>query len=560
MKFERAHRRIKSFIAGLLATGALSCAAAASVPPVFPGCAAPSERPNHAFWFDAAHGDDARGDGSEGRPWKTVQSMLAEGPWGAPKLSTVPYPHVDRASGVRATAPNHDAPVKPGDLVYLKDGDYGRLLIGTWGRAVVNSDFVTIAAAPGAHPVVSQIAIQEAHKFRITGLKLQSLAAAEKAPALFFVTPGTTSTSDIILDGADIAPIDDASAWATQADWLANSRNGVTINGGGKATCVSLVGNHIHNVKFGAYLGGDRTLFEGNEIDHLGDDGIDISGNHIWALKNKEHDFQQLGDGTHVDMVQGQVSGSPGAPSKFEDIKVNYNYMIRQLDPKLPFPSGAQGVDAYDGDWTDVEIAGNVIVTSACWGVSWGSTHNGFFAHNTIAFDGSLIGVSNKEGKRICDPQLAIGTPTHQYKEGGGHVLAINNIAPTLTRASVGAGPFVAVGNVAQSQFIYTDPVTDKKTWQRRRGVWTGRNVVLAEPPEAIFRKFDPAAFAYDLRLKPGSFAVGRGVAMPQGIVSGFVLPERGVDGELFGARREAGAYAERPELPGDPARGAGTK
>src|SRR5574337_923931 len=506
MKFERAHRRIKSFIAGLLATGALSCAAAASVPPVFPGCAAPSERPNHAFWFDAAHGDDARGDGSEGRPWKTVQSLLAEAPWGAPKLSTVPYPHVDRASGVRATAPNPDAPVKPGDLVYLKDGDYGRLLIGTWGRAVVNSDFVTIAAAPGAHPVVSQIAIQEAHKFRITGLKLQSLAAAEKAPALFFVTPGTTSTSDIILDGADIAPIDDASAWATQADWLANSRNGVTINGGGKATCVSLVGNHIHNVKFGAYLGGDRTLFEGNEIDHLGDDGIDISGNHIWVLKNKEQDFQQLGDGI------------------------------------------------------DVEIAGNVIVTSACWGVSWGSTHNGFFAHNTIAFDGSLIGVSNKEGKRICDPQLAIGTPTHQYKEGGGHVLAINNIAPTLTRASVGAGPFVAVGNVAQSQFIYTDPVTDKKTWQRRRGVWTGRNVVLAEPPEAIFRKFDPSAFAYDLRLKPGSFAVGRGVAMPQGIVSGFVLPERGVDGELFGARREAGAYAERPELPGDPARGAGTK
>ncbi|HTR11922.1 MAG TPA: right-handed parallel beta-helix repeat-containing protein, partial [Roseiarcus sp.] len=430
----------------------------------------------------------------------------------------------------------------------LKDGHYGRLNIGSWGHAVMNSEFVTIAAAPGAHPVVSQIVIQEAHKWRISGLKIQSLASAGRISALFYVTPGTTSVSDIILDGNDAASVEDSSVWTTQADWIANARIGVWIVGGGKTTCSAIVRNHIHNVRSGAALAGDRTLFEGNEIDHLGGDGVDISAKHIWMLRNREHDFQQLGDGIHIDMVQGQVSGSPGAPSKFEDTKINYNFMIRQLDPKLPFPSGAQGIDAYDGDWTNVEIVGNVVVTSSCWGVSWGSTHNGLFAQNTIAFDGSLVGVAGKDGKPVCKPQLAVGTPTHQYKQGGDHVLAINNIAPAVTRSSTGAGPFVAVGNVAESQYLYDDPVTGKRIWQRKRGVWPGRNFVLDAPLATEFRMFDPANFAYDLRPKPGAIASGAGVPMPQNVVNEFRLPERDIDGERFGAPPNAGAYAARPQ------------
>ena len=546
---------MKAFISTLLVAAGLSLPAGASVPPVFPGCASPPENSNHIFWFDAVNGDDASGDGSEAKPWKTIQSLFAPGAWGAPRLSTAPYPHVDQATGVRGLSPNPAAPVKPGDKVYLKDGNYGRLDIGSWGRPVVNSDFVTIAAAPGAHPVVSQITVQEAHKWRISGLKLQSLATAGRAPALFNVLAGTSSVSDIVLDGNDIVPIDDSSVWTTQADWVANSRSGVNISGGGKTVCSAIVQNHIHNVKFGVLLASDRTLFEDNEIDHLGDDGIDVSGNHIWLLRNQEHDFQQLGDGIHIDMVQGQVSGSPGAPSKFQDIKINYNYMIRQLDPKLSFPSGAQGIDAFDGDWTDVEIVGNVIVTSACWGLSWGSTHNGFFAQNTIAFDDNLIGVSNKEGKAFCSPQLAIGTGTHEYAAGGDHVLAINNIAPGVKQLSIGAGPFVAVGNVAQSEFFYINPATGKRVWEHKRGIGPGRNIVLDESPRAIFRSFDPANFAYDMRLKPASLAVGAGVSMPEGVVRGFVLPERGIDGEPFANRREAGAYAARPQVAPDPSK-----
>ncbi|HVP99459.1 MAG TPA: right-handed parallel beta-helix repeat-containing protein [Roseiarcus sp.] len=538
---------MKSFIVSTFAAVALSSAAGAAAPPVFPGCAEPPEKPNQIFWFDAVGGDDARGDGSEANPWKTIQSLFAEGPWGAPRLSTAPYPHTDPATGIRALSPNAAAPVKPGDWVYLKDGDYGRLNIGSWGRAVTNSDFVTIAAAPGAHPVVSQIAIQEAHKWRVSGLKLQSQASTERTPALFYVTPGATSVSDIVLDGADLASVDDAAVWTTQAEWVANARTGVWISGGGKTTCFSIVRNHLHNVRFGALLAGDRTLFEGNEIDHLGDDGIDVSANHVWVLKNREHDFQQLGDGVHVDMVQGQVSGSAGAPSKFEDIKINYNFLIRQLDRNLAFPSGAQGVDAYNGDWTDVEIVGNVIVTSACWGVSWGSTHNGLFAHNTIAFDGAPIGVANKEGKPVCKPQLAIGTATHEYKQGGDHVIAINNIAPAVTRLSVGAGPFVAVGNVAESQYLYTDLATGKQVWQHKRGVWPGDNIVLESPLSTVFRTFDPANFAYDLRPKPGAVASRAGVPMPQNVIDRLHLPERDIDGQRFGAPPNVGAYAAQP-------------
>jgi hypothetical protein len=59
------------------------------------------------------------------------------------------------------------------------------------------------------------------------------------------------------------------------------------------------------NVEFGAAITSNNSMVSGNDIERLGDDGIDYNGSNILISKNYIHDNLDLGHGAHPDGLQG---------------------------------------------------------------------------------------------------------------------------------------------------------------------------------------------------------------------------------------------------------------
>ena len=155
---------------------------------------------------------------------------------------------------------------------------------------------------------------------------------------------------------------------------------GFPHSGAPHTTCVSVTNSHISNVEFGASVASNNMLFSGNEIERFGDDGIDYNASNILITKNYIHDGIDLADGAHPDGMQGY-------PGKFSNVVIDSNRVIRQTDPNLPFPNYLQGIDAFDGDWTNLTVTNNVVVASSCWGIGFGSVHGGRIINNTVLDD-----------------------------------------------------------------------------------------------------------------------------------------------------------------------------
>ncbi len=100
----------------------------------------------------------------------------------------------------------------------------------------------------------------------------------------------------------------------------------------------------------GAYLAAGQLVFANNQIDHFGDDGIDYAASNLAITRNNLHDNLDIGDGNHEDAMQGLTGYlAPGATvNHFQNIVIDSNAVIRQTDPELSFPTGLQGIDAFD--------------------------------------------------------------------------------------------------------------------------------------------------------------------------------------------------------------------
>ena len=107
-------------------------------------------------------------------------------------------------------------------------GNYGDVFIGGLSPAIANSDFVTIAAAPGQTPILTSLFVGETRKWVFNGLKVQSLQpAARSGNALVQVKDAgaTLPTSDIVFENMTISSQDNVKAWS-KAQWKANARTG----------------------------------------------------------------------------------------------------------------------------------------------------------------------------------------------------------------------------------------------------------------------------------------------------------------------------------------------
>jgi hypothetical protein len=508
----------------------LAFAAPVRAAQVYSGCAVPSATSRHVWYIDPVHGKTpaAGGNGSQASPWNSLSGAISGG-WGAsgfsvpgytrPLLSSVPYVHIANGKLVAVADQLGNPPIQPGDALMLMSGNYGDIGIGDFDLPTTNSDFVTVQAAPGQTPVFTTLWIERTNKWVFNAIKVQSLMGTNgNSQALVTVTDQGPSfpTTDIILMNMQISSADSTAGWS-KAQWVSQGRVGYSDfgsagsgrNGEPYTTCVSLAGSHIQNVRVGAILAGNNSIFTNNVIDHFGDDGIDYAANNIAITHNTIHDNLDIGDGNHEDAMQGQNGPlAPGAAlNYFSNILIDSNLVVRQTDPQLAFPTYLQGIDAFDEDWTNVTVTNNVVITSACHGITFASIHNSLIANNTVVEDGLFPTPG-------CVAAIDAGGATHEGPVSTNTVvrnnltsqLNIDTRVPGLTAdhnvaLCCGPGPEISwyVNGVAQ---FLSQP-----------GTYGNGNIIETQGTKGEFVNFNPAALAYTVLLKSSAQAVGAGTA-----------------------------------------------
>ena len=496
----------------------LSCAVILLLCYVFPACAqivsqdcsTPPAKFGNVWYIDPVNGKPPPlGTGTQQHPWNSLEAVFETVPgYPYPLLTSAPYRYLPKGgtSYVFATGPSA-GPIKPGDEILLMSGNYGNITIGQYNTEISNSSYLTISAAPGQTPVLGQLYIISTNMLAFNGLKVQStMATAASTSFLVEVKDQGPNypASNIVFENMNISSADNVSSW-TQAQWVANARNGFAVYssaGGNNTKCVAMIQSHISNVRTGAGLSANLILFSGNQIDHFGDDGIDYAGSNISITKNYIHDSLYLNDANHPDAMQGVIGTLPPGVTvnTFSNILIDSNTVIRQTDPHLAFPYGLQGIDAFNSNWQNLTVTNNVVLTSACWGIDFGSVQGGSIMDNTVLNDGlpsgnclATLGISGATTKNVAVRNNLVSA------------LGVDNRLP-----GVEADHNVAIGTANAALATYVNGVA---TWYSKPGTYAGSNVIAAGGPAAEFVEFDTSTLTYDLRLKTNAPAKLAGTA-----------------------------------------------
>jgi hypothetical protein len=507
---------------------------AGAAPQVYPGCAVPPTTFNHIWYIDPVNGKTpaAGGLGTQAAPWNSLQAAFSAQPgYATPLLSTAPYRHPNPANPANTFYPG-GGPIQPGDEILLMSGNYGDVSIGYWNIGVNNPSFVTIAAAPSETPVLASLAIAASSGFVFSRLKVQSLGSSGRGLVSISDAGATLPASNIVLSNLNVSSADPSvySTW-TQAQWTANTRMGINAGGsnhGANTTCISVVDSHITANHFGLGVFANNMLVTGNEIDHFGDDGIDYAASNISMTKNYIHDPMDWNIGAHMDGMQGY-------PGRSTNVVIDSNRIIRHVDPKPQFPTYLQAIDAFDGDWENLTVTNNVVVTAACWGIAFASVHGGRIINNTVVSDDSL------PTPGACKPLVAVGDKTHDGSSSNDVVIR-NNLTNGLSIFS--SGPNMVMDHNICAAInggcrILTF-VGGKPQWGAYKpGMYGDRNLVVGRGVAGEVVNNDPAKLVYDLRLKAGARSVGAG--SPDG------APTVDITGAARASPVDIGAYRYAP-------------
>jgi hypothetical protein len=289
-------------------------------------------------------------------------------------------------------------------------------------------------------------------------------------------------------------------------------------------------------------LAGNNSMATTTEVDHFGDDGFDYAGNNIALTHLNIHDIFSVNDGNHPDAMQGIIGANSPRTSynAFSNILIDSNRIIRNTDPTIPFPTGMQGIDAFDEDWTNMTVTNNVIVTTACWGMDLASIHDSLVANNTVLDDGNPIGHSG------CTLSLTVGAASHEGPNSS-NTRVTNNFASQIwvfnghTPSMPPPDHNVAVGPQTSGHGVmyWSGPGNATEISLSKSSDANG-NVPVNTGPAGQVVSFNPTTGVYDLHLLSTSLAVGKGSPVA-GV--GAPLPASDITGMPRVSAPPAGAY-----------------
>ncbi len=444
--------------------------------------------PGHVYYSDPIKGS-MKGDGSKLRPWGPLSDIVAA------KLIN----GQDKTSGV----------VHAGDIIYLLSGNHGSISLDQYSGYFVNTDFITLQAAPGSAPVLSQLVASGISKWVFRGLTIAHTAVPAGNRGYFLSR--FIGCDNILFDSNTIYSQADVSKWKP-SDWASLSAvSGLAFDG----TSSTIINNTVRNVEAGIGISGDGLILKNNVVDYFADDGINFtSSNSIIQSNTVTNHYGLWNNGGHHDGMQGWTIG--GVVTSNVIIDSNVIVASTGVYPTIPVqPTGGaddylQGLSIFDGTWTNLTLTNNVVAARGAYhGLSMYGISDSIIANNTVVNQPGVesgivwLGVFNN--------RVSGAAPVN--------VVVRNNIANSFVLAPTGV---VDDHNIA---------LTSSNGWS---GV---ASETVVSNPRKVFVNYPASNGAYDFRLVKGSPAIGAGSAAD--------APKYDVVGKLRNANKiDIGAFS----------------
>ncbi len=422
------------------------------------GSATP-KAPVHVFYIDPVKGS-MNGDGSIARPWSTLEAVVA-----ANLINGQ-----DKASGA----------VHAGDLIYLYNGNHGSVDLSTYSGKFVNTDFITIQAAPSNTPVLNKLTLESCSHWAIRGLTFLNPTTIPQN----YILVRFNQCDNILFDSNTIYSQSDVSKW-TPTNWQTSSAYyGLYFTG----VSSTLTNNTIKNIQNGVYIGGDGVILKSNTIDYFSNDGIEFSaGNSVIQSNRVTNHYGHYDTGLHADLIQGWTVGGLVT----SNVVIDSNIVIASTGtypqiPPVPTCVGVdmiQGISIFDGVWNNVTVTNNVVAAAAYHGMGFYGVSNSVIANNTVIRQGAdqnyvaWIGVFESAGQTVTNTVVR------------------NNIANNF-------------------QISVAGTVNDHNISLSNNNVWNNvsSNTIVLDPTK-VFVTYQPSTATFNLNLSKTSPAVGTGTS-----------------------------------------------
>lgn len=341
----------------------------------------------NTFYIDPINGS-MEGDGSVQKPWKTLQQVFDNG-------LVQYYKHAESYNPEsELVIVNEDAPVKGGDRLVLKTGYHGFLRL----NVLMLNDWLTIEAAEGETPVLSQIMLNGAFKniyfkgitvdkssYQGTENYWESESITRNSDACVYL--GSSSFwgkgSNVKLNGLFLRTTEDVSGWSAD-DWVEKAASGIGVR---SVENVNIVNCDIENIRFGISVDyySNNSNVVGNTITNFSGDGARVISNNVLFAYNTIQGCLKVDD-NHDDGIQSFSRGEDNSSGTgvVSNVVIRGNIIISIIDKNNPLAGSAQGIGCFDGMFDNWIVENNVVVSNTYHGISFYGFTNSTIVNNTV--------------------------------------------------------------------------------------------------------------------------------------------------------------------------------
>jgi len=324
------------------------------------------------FYVDPQTGKPGN-DGSKDRPWASLQELFDNGLIETQTWESLPY-----KPGVKLVRKNVGAPVRPGDTIWLRTGNYGRLMI----QACYNGDFITIAAQEGHTPRFESIHIQSGSHWVLKGLHVSPEYGDGKnrRTMIRLESHGWRGPiHDIVIENCRLQSAEDTSKWSAE-QWNALACDGILADG----ERITVRRNYLKNVNFGISMAGPHCLVEHNVVENFAGDGLRGLGDYDVFQYNVVKNCYDV-NANHDDGFQSWSVGPGGVGTGVvKGIVLRGNTIINYEDPNQPHRGTLQGIGCFDGMYEDWVVENNVVIVDHYHGITMGGAVRCRIVNNTV--------------------------------------------------------------------------------------------------------------------------------------------------------------------------------
>lgn len=344
------------------------------------------------FYCDPVAGNTSTGDGSVGSPWGTLQSVVEANLIISRSPATNPYDGTVQAKNAGGT-------VAAGDTIVLKEGaSHGILTL----NAYLNSDWIVIKAASGENPVIQQMAISGAWKWRFEGIEVREditgIVGDANSGVVYISSSNTYGTTKwIVFDNCTIRTTLSNANWGDGYETSIDdsTRHGVRISptGAHVDTAMGLTWNSctIQQVRRAFWIaGGDSITITNNTISNMMADGIQLYySDEVYIADNTMVDWWRVNT-DHLDGMQLLAADDDSVCNLTLERNLIQHYTSTRTDTLKD--SQLAGIGGHRPPYYNIQIINNKILCATSSGITLGDAHQCKIINNTIVDDGSVAG------------------------------------------------------------------------------------------------------------------------------------------------------------------------